>query len=733
MVELFKLFGTIAINNESANAAIDETTRKAASSQGKMGSAFSKIGSAFSKVGSAAVAFGKVATAGLATGGAAVAALGKSALDGYADFEQLVGGVETLFKESGQTVLKYAENAYKTAGMSANEYMETVTSFSASLIKSLDGDTAKAAEKANQAITDMSDNANKMGSDITSIQNAYQGFAKQNYTMLDNLKLGYGGTKEEMARLLADAKAISGIEYDISSYADIVDAIHVIQTEMGITGTTAKEASATISGSLSATKSAWQNLVAGLGNENADVSGLFSQFVDSALTAANNIVPRIEAILKGITGLLPKLMPKITSTVFPMIQSLLPGLIDAAVALINSLVDALPDALAALMGILPFLLEGIVKIFDALVQSLPQFITMICEALPTLIPALIDAAIQMVESLVAALPEIIVALIEALPGILKSIGEGLVKAGGAIIDAFKGIFNSAKEAIGKSLDGIKAKVEENGGGIKGYLKTMSDSAKQAWGMAFDKMDEITGGKMSAMKAKIEQNGGGIKGYFKTMTETTQKAWSTAFNKMNDITGGKLGEIKDKMTDKLTAAKDAVIGIFEKIKSGITEKIDMAKNVISGIVDKIKGIFNFDFKLPKIKMPHFSIQPSGWKIGDLLDGKIPKLGIEWYAQGGVMEKPTIFGRNGNNAMVGGEAGAEAIAPISTLQTYIREAVAEQNVSNYNMMGEAFTDALREVLPDMQEIVKVVPDENGIFRVVRDKAREYTQKTGNPSFA
>ena len=174
----------------------------------------------------------------------------------YADYEQLVGGVDTLFKESSDKLQEYAANAYKTAGMSANQYMETSTSFAASLIQSLEGDTAKAADYANMAISDMSDNANKMGTAMESIQNAYQGFAKQNYTMLDNLKLGYGGTKEEMARLLADATAISGIEYDMSSYADVVDAIHVIQTEMGITGTTAAEASMTISGSIASAQAA---------------------------------------------------------------------------------------------------------------------------------------------------------------------------------------------------------------------------------------------------------------------------------------------------------------------------------------------------------------------------------------------------------------------------------------------------------------------------------------------
>ena len=296
-MELFKLLGTIAVDNSGANSAIDGTADKAEKAEGRMSKAFSGVGKG-------AVALGKVIASGVAVGATAIGALAKQSLDAYADYEQLTGGVETLFKDASEQLMGFANVAYKTAGLSANEYMETVTSFSASLIQSLNGDTAKASEVANQAIIDMSDNANKMGTSMESIQNAYQGFAKQNYTMLDNLKLGYGGTKEEMARLLRDAKAISGIDYDISSYADVVEAIHVIQNEMGITGTTAKEASATISGSLTAMKSAWQNLLTGIADENQDLEALMGNFFDSVGTAMENIVPRVEVILGNIGGML---------------------------------------------------------------------------------------------------------------------------------------------------------------------------------------------------------------------------------------------------------------------------------------------------------------------------------------------------------------------------------------------------------------------------------------------
>ena len=242
---------------------IEEAGKKSEESGKKGESAFGKIGKA---AGKAAVEIGKIALAATGAAATAVGVLAKNAIESYGEYEQLVGGVETLFGDSADVIQGYAEEAFSTVGMSCNAYMETVTGFAASLVSGLDGDTAKAAEKANTAVSDMADNANKMGTDLQSIQNAYQGFAKQNYTMLDNLKLGYGGTKEEMERLLGEAEKIQktkfgiDVDYDVSSFSDIVDAIHVIQEDMGITGTTAKEASTTIQGSISTMQAAWQNL-----------------------------------------------------------------------------------------------------------------------------------------------------------------------------------------------------------------------------------------------------------------------------------------------------------------------------------------------------------------------------------------------------------------------------------------------------------------------------------------
>lgn len=255
--------------------------------------------------------------------------IGKQAVEAYANYEQLAGGVETLFGDSAQKVLNDANQAFKTAGMSMNEYMETSIQSAASLISSLGGDQAKAAEMMNMSITDMADNVNKMGTTMEGVQNAYRGFSRGNFTMLDNLALGFSGTKEGMQELLDKAQEISGFKYDISSYADIVEAIHVVQTEMGITGTTAREAATTIQGSLSMTKSAWQNLLVGIADENADFDALVVNLIDSVTMAGKNLIPRIEHVIGGIGNGVEKLLPIILDNVPKAISRAAPGILNA--------------------------------------------------------------------------------------------------------------------------------------------------------------------------------------------------------------------------------------------------------------------------------------------------------------------------------------------------------------------------------------------------------------------
>ena len=365
---------------------------------------------------------GKIGAASLGAASASISAFAKTAFDNYADYEQLVGGVETLFKDSAGTVQQYAENAFKTAGLSANEYMETVTSFAASLNQSLGGDTAKSADMANLAITDMADNANKMGSSIESIQNAYQGFAKGQFNMLDNLKLGYGGTQQEMFRLLQDAAGLNAEFANTANfsmdnkghleagYADIVRAIHIVQTEMGITGTTSKEASETISGSLAALKSSWANLLTGIGDENADFSGLVDNLVDSAMTAGKNVLPRVEQMIDGAGRIVERLAPAVTSVLPGVIQRVVPGLLQSATTLVGTFVETVWNCLPAIGQV------GL-DLFQTLTGTLS-------EQLPELIPVAVEAVLNFVDGLITNSDELIDGALE----LMTALAEGIAGA-----------------------------------------------------------------------------------------------------------------------------------------------------------------------------------------------------------------------------------------------------------------------------------------------------------------
>ena len=510
-MNLFELFVKIGADTTEANKGIDEVGQKTSGLGEKLKSGLATAG--------------KVAVAGVAAGATAIGALGTKAVAAYADYEQLVGGVETLFKDSQDQVMDYANNAYKTAGLSANEYMETVTSFSASLLQSLDGDTSAAADKANLAITDMSDNANKMGTDMTSIQNAYQGFAKANYTMLDNLKLGYGGTQAEMERLLADAEKISGIKYDISSYADIVDAIHVVQTEMGITGTTAKEAASTIQGSFGQMKASWQNLVTGMADPDQDLGVLVGNFTESVVTFGNNVIPRIQELLPRIVEATTSLIGTVSEQLPAILQTILPSLVEGATSLVTGLMNALPAVLTVIADVAPTVINTLVP---ALIALLPQIVQTgidvivslaqgIADALPQLIPAaaeaiaeiariltdpdnlsaVIDAALEIILALVDGFMDAIPTLIEVIPDIIAnlvtaiivnapklieasialilSLADGLIKALPELVAAIPNLIIALVEGILDHLDEIiLAGVKVTGALIKGLIKAIPD-------------------------------------------------------------------------------------------------------------------------------------------------------------------------------------------------------------------------------------------------------------------
>ena len=401
-----------------------------------------------------------------------------------ASFEQLKGGVETLFKSDADAMMAYADNAFKTAGISANKYMELATSFSASMIKSLGGDTSKAVEMTDLAITDMSDNANKMGSDIQSIQNAYQGFAKQNYTMLDNLKLGYGGTKTEMERLIADANKLreaQGLAGDLSinSYADIVTAIHEVQTEMGITGTTAKESAETIEGSVNTAKASWENFLVALGT-GENVSGAVDNLITSITTALKNIAPVIQTTLKSLASALPQivdmvveLLPSLVETGVEIITSLITGILKAIPKLIKAVVSAIPTIINALGEALPEIVTTIVEvipeILTAIVDAIPQIITSILSAIPKIIVAILGAIPQIIVAIVSAIPQIVVALAEALPQIITAVVELIPKLITAIVKAIPQIITAVVSAVPKIVVALVKAIPQIIGAIIGAI------------------------------------------------------------------------------------------------------------------------------------------------------------------------------------------------------------------------------------------------------------------------
>jgi hypothetical protein len=359
-MNLLDLFVKISVDTSEVDKNLGDTKEKALS---------------FGDVLKANIA-GQAIVSGVKAVAGAVKNIGEAAIQSYGEYEQLVGGVEKLFKSSADTVMQYAANAYQTAGMSANEYMTTVTAFSASLLKSMGGDTDAAAEKANLAITDMSDNANKMGTDMQSIQNAYQGFSKQNYTMLDNLKLGYGGTKEEMQRLLDDANALNAAQgnytnYTIDSYADIVDAIHTVQTEMGITGTTQLEASTTIQGSIASMKAAYENFITGLGDENADMAELITNLLGSAVTVAENLLPVVERILENIGVVVQEKGPEMIEKFVGYAVEKLPQVIELGMKMVLAIVSGLANNLPQIVRSVLDMLATIVETF---VSSLPDIV-----------------------------------------------------------------------------------------------------------------------------------------------------------------------------------------------------------------------------------------------------------------------------------------------------------------------------------------------------------------------
>lgn len=583
-----------AKSSDGCAESIDEYGKEAK----KAGEDSEEAGKKFDKVKTAATALGTAAAAATAALAAAAVKLGTEVISAYADYEQLVGGVETLFKDSSGKVMEYATDAYKTAGLSANEYMETVTGFSASLISSLGGDTEKAAEYANMAITDMSDNANKMGSDMASIQNAYSGFAKQNYTMLDNLKLGYGGTKEEMQRLLEDAEKLSGVKYDISSYSDIIDAIHVIQTEMDITGTTAKEAEATISGSIGMLKSSFQNLITGLGDADADIDKL----CDNVVNSFNSVVKNITPVVRNLAKTVPNALEGILDAIAPLLPELLEMGVGLFEALLSGFTSVLPELMNTAASLVTTLVQGIIEALPLVVEAAAQFITTlvqgIAEALPTLIPAavetvttivstlieniplLIDAALQLIQGLAEGVLEAIPVLLEALPELIESLVTTLldaipqiietgVKLLTALITNLPQIIAEIVRAMPQIITGI---VNALGEGVSQVAEVGANLVRGLW----DGIQSLAGWLWDKVSGWISSIWDGITDFFGIHSPSTKMAWVSEMNVVGAVVGIEKNKSKavkayGAMGEEMLAEVDSgLAAVNDKLKSSIGE-------------------------------------------------------------------------------------------------------------------------------------------------------------------
>lgn len=657
------------------------------------------------KIGSAVNTAVKASAAAVGAASAGVAALGTACINAYADYEQLAGGVETLFKDSAETIHSYADNAYKTAGLSANEYMETVTSFSASLLQSLDGDTEKAAAAANLAITDMADNANKMGTAMESIQDAYQGFAKQNYTMLDNLKLGYGGTKEEMQRLLADAEKLSGVKYDLSSYADVVEAIHVIQTEMGITGTTAKEASTTIQGSVASMKAAWANLMVGMADDTQNFDMLLSNFIESIGTVADNLLPRIGVVIEGMGKLVAGLAPEIASALPTLTNELLPNLVELGVQSISALVQGIQengDSLAAgALSIVGTLAEGIAELLPMVADTAASLVVSLADGLTESLPNIIPVAIETISTLVENLTENANTVIEAGIQIILALGEGLIAALPQLIETVPqiviNIANVINDNAPKLVDTALYLITRLATGLLAATPTILANIPkiiEAIVAAFMAFQWLNLGKQL-----IDGVANGVKKAGESMATAAKNAFSKFKSK---ITGSEVA------TELKSIGKYIIDGIVGGIKNSLSRIANVAGKIKDTLLSKLKGLF-------KIASPSKLMKEEvGAYIGEGI-----AVGIEESGQMAVDAAETVA--NGIiDAFAGTETAVEyARRTAQKVGDVLERELTKQNAALQEMQKQADAQQAAEELADHK---KQLAEKNAELNKAKKKDRQ-----------
>lgn len=658
---------------QQANQEIDETTQHAQNASEKGNGALSKLGGVVVKVGT-------MCAKGVALCASGISTITGFAVNAYGEYEQLVGGVETLFGAQGMSIEQYAQSVGKTVsevqgkyaslikaqdnvmenahqayikqGMSANKYMETVTSFSASLLQGLQGDTVEASKVADMAVTDMADNANKMGTSMESIQNAYQGFSKQNYTMLDNLKLGYGGTKSEMERLLADAEKLTGVKYDINNLADVYNAIHAIQNNLGITGTTAKEAMGTVQGAMNMTKASWENLMIGLSDGKQNINELANQFGTSFNTLVDNVFPRIQQAFQTIPQVMTLIIPQLLSTII----NLLPTLLSSVGQLISGIAQALPSLATSLFGAVKTIFTMIVNAFTSgapkFMESAKQMVSNMCKGIEQNLPSIISSALDMllnfsqavldyapqlvsmgmdllvslakgianaIPTLIAKVPTIISNLANAFSNsastilfkgieIIIELGKGLIQAIPTLIanipQIIKAIFDVWNAVnwwnLGKSLiSGISKGITSLGGNLKSTVNkiftNIEDFIKNSLTKAKDGAVNVFGNMGQLLKNIATGIWNGIKATFTAMSGGISGIFNGIKNLASTIWNGIKGSIssvvqaiKNTVVSIITSVYISVSSIFTNLSTGTSSIWNGIKNIVSGVVNGIKG-------------------------------------------------------------------------------------------------------------------------------------------------
>lgn len=768
-MELFKILGKLVVDTAdgikqltNASSAAKQTANDLEDTGQSGEKSGGKLSSAFKKIGSGVVAVGKVAVTGLAAGAGALGALTGKALSAAGELEQNMGGSEAVFKEHAGKMQETARSAFEDMGLSTSDFLATANKMGA-LFQGAGFDIETSATMSSEAMQRAADVASIMGIDTSAAMEAIAGAAKGNFTMMDNLGVAMNDTTLQAYAL---SKGIEKSTQDMTNQEKIGLAMEMFMEKTAYAASNYAKENDTLAGSLGTAKAALSNFLSGAGT----VEDVVSAFSNAGHVIVKNIKDIFPSLMTGITQLVNQLVPMIP----PLLEQVLPGLIEGATSLINGLVAAAPQIVQALLAALPALLDGLMQIMNALISAFPSLIEMICQALPSLIPALVNGLVSMIVLLCQVLPQIIQPIIDnlpliisslctalidnlpaliqgviqlvfglvaALPAILQAVWDAIVIAFQSLPEMFGGIFDSIVNVIASVFPGAKDYIIAVWEAIKNYISTVVNAIKNVITTVWNNIKNNISTVINAVKNVISTVWNAIKtiianvmniifSVIKGDWESVRSSISNILNAIKSVISSVWNGIKSVISSVVNGIKNTISSVFNGIKSvataawngiktAMTKPIESARDKIKGIIDKVKGFFTgMKLQFPNIKLPHFSIKPSGWKIGDLLQGSIPKLGIDWYAKAMqnpmIMTKPTIFGYDAANGklMGGGEAGSEVVTGTGTLMSMIQNAVAAQNsgiVYYLQKIIELLAQFFPNILDAMAAEKGITPDE------------------------